>query len=200
MLSLRFSRAAPTDTPLIMTPLVVTRPFELERSERQLWFGEPPRGLIFRSSDIYLIPLSLLCAGFSVFWETSVLRENAPGFFVLWGIPFVLLGVYITIGRFFADAWRRGRTSYALTTERIIIRTGASIKSLSLRTLTDVTLTERPDGRGTITFGPTPYLSTMYGGMRWPGRTQPPMFELIPGAREVDAQIRKAQQMTGGVP
>ncbi len=195
-----FHTLRPPTPPFIMSPLVVTRPLELERGERQLWFGEPPRGLILRGSDVYLIPLSLLCAGFAVFWETSVLRENAPAFFALWGIPFVLLGVYITIGRFFADAWRRSRTSYALTTERVIIRTGASIKSLSLRTLADVTLTERPDGRGTITFGPTPYLSTMYAGMRWPGRAQPPMFELIPDARQVDAQIRKAQQMTGGVP
>lgn len=143
---------------------------------------------------MYLIPFSLFWAGFCVFWEASVLRTDAPGFLALWGIPFMLMGVYITIGRFFADAWRRSRTSYALTSERVIIRSGESIKSLSLRTLTDVTLTERPDGRGTITFGPMPYLSAMYAGMPWPGRTQAPMFELIPGARAVYAQIRQAQQ------
>lgn len=177
-----------------MTPLVVTRPFELERSERQLWFGEPPKGIMLRASDAYMIPFSLLWGGFAVFWEAGVLRSGAPSTFELFGIPFVLVGFYITIGRFFADAWRRGRTSYALTTERVIIRSGSSIKSLNLRTLTDVTLTERSDGRGTITFGPTPYRAAMYAGTPWPGITQPTMFESIPGAREVYAQIREAQQ------
>ena len=55
----------------------------------------------------------------------------------LFGIPFVLIGIYITIGRFFVDAWRRKGTSYGLTTARVIIRSGASIKSRSLRTLSD---------------------------------------------------------------
>jgi hypothetical protein len=31
----------------------------------------------------------------------------------LFGNPFVLVGLYITVGRFFFDAWRRGRTDAA---------------------------------------------------------------------------------------
>jgi hypothetical protein len=177
-----------------MTALVVTRPFELERGERQLWLGAPPQGVILRSSDVYMIPFSLFWAGFVVFWESAVLREGAPGFFALFGVPFVLFGIYLTIGRFFVDAWRRQRTSYALTTARVIIRSGTSLKSLSLRTLSDVTLTERSDGRGTITFGPMTYLTSMYGGTPFPGVPQPPKFELIPGARAVYAQLTDAQQ------
>jgi hypothetical protein len=167
--------------------------FALERGERQLWSGVPRQGLMLRRADALLIPFSCLWAGFAVFWETSVLRSSAPGFFVLWGIPFVALGAYLAVGRFFVDAWRRARTRYGLTSDRIIIRSGASTKSLNLRTLTDVTLTERGDGLGTITFGATVFPMAMFAGASWPGVPQASAFELIPDARTVYAQIREAQ-------
>ena len=176
-----------------MPSVAQTVPFEFERGERSVWIGAPRQGLVLRPTDAFMIPFSFLWAGFAVFWEASVLRTSAPGFFALWGIPFVLIGVYITIGRFFVDAWRRGRTSYALTSERIIIRTGASTKSLTVRTLSDVTLTERHDGSGTITFGPNPFPMSMYAGTPWPGLAQPPAFEMIAEARSVYSQIRAAQ-------
>jgi hypothetical protein len=168
--------------------------FELERGERQLWAGVPRQGIVFRPADVFMIPFTLLWAGFAVFWESSVLRTNAPGFFALWGIPFVLVGIYITVGRFFFDASRRRKTTYGLTSSRVIIATGRTTKSLNLATLSDVTLTERADGSGTITFGPTTLQQTMYSGMAWPGVQQVPAFELIPDAKAVYQMIRQAQQ------
>jgi len=84
-----------------------------------------------------------------------VVTTQAPFFFKLWGIPFVLVGLYIVVGRFFVDARTRGRTFYGVTSERIIIISGVfsrQTKSLQLRTLSDISLTERADGSGTITF------------------------------------------------
>jgi len=40
---------------------------------------------------------------------------GAPPFFLLWGIPFLIVGAYITVGCFFYDAWQRGRTAYGVT-------------------------------------------------------------------------------------
>ena len=173
--------------------------FTLDRGERQLWTGAPRRGVVLRPADAFVIPFSLLWAGFVVFWEASVLRSGGPAFFALWGIPFLFAGAYITVGRFWVDARRRARTAYAVTTERIIIHTGAfstSTKSLNLRTLSDVTLNERPDGSGTITFGPVPPMAAMYAGTSWPGMPQVPSFELIPNARRVYDIIRDAQRST----
>lgn len=171
--------------------------FVLDRGERQLWAGVPKQGIAFRSSDLLMIPFSLLWGGFAVFWELSVLRESAPGFFALWGIPFVLMGLYITVGRFFVDARRRARTIYAITSDRVIMNTGAFApvtKSLNLRTLSDVTLQEKPDGTGTITFGNVNPIWSMYTGTSWPGVPQIPAFEMIRDARSVYGILRKAQQ------
>ena len=171
--------------------------FPLERGERQLWAGTPRLGVVLRQADLLMIPFSLLWCGFAVFWEVSVLRTGAPGFFALWGVPFVAWGIYVTAGRFFADAWRRGRTSYFVTSSRIVIVGGTftpSTKSLLLTTLSDVSMTERPDGTGTITFGATNPMFAMYAGMSWPGVPQVPSFEMIPDVRRVYGVVQTAQQ------
>jgi len=170
-----------TDTMLIFQD-------ELGPDEHLLWSGRPKTGLILRSSDIFLIPFSLLWGGFAIFWEISVIATGAPFFFWLWGIPFVLIGLYITIGRFFIDAQQRQKTHYALTNKRIIIISGLfnrTVKSLSLRTLSDISLSEKRNGTGTITFGPTHPVAWMYAGMAWPGtsRYMSPAFELIDAVR-----------------
>jgi hypothetical protein len=54
-----------------------------------------------RRADALFIPFSLMWAGFAFFWETMAIRGGAPFFFWLWGIPFILIGVWITVGRFF---------------------------------------------------------------------------------------------------
>jgi hypothetical protein len=176
-----------------MTSLTATQ-FSKAPNERELWSGSPRGGIVLRPADAFHIPFSVLWAGFAFFWEATALKTDASGFFALWGIPFVLVGLYIVVGRFFVDAWRRGRTLYQLTSDRVVIMTGQSIKSLSLRTLSDITLTERADGRGTITFGPSSFTSTMYAGMSWPGIPQVPAFELIPDARRVYSLVRDAQK------
>ena len=182
------------------TTTTVSVHLNLDRGERQLWAGQPKQGVMLRASDAYMIPFSILWAGFAVFWEVSVLATNAPGFFALFGVPFVLMGLYITIGRFFVDARRRAGTTYAVTTDRVIISTrlfSASTKSLNLKTLTDVTLNERSDGSGTITFGPTNPFASMYAGTWWPGFAQTPSFEMISDARRVYDLIRSAQRDKG---
>lgn len=173
--------------------------FSLDRGERQLWAGVPRQGLLLRPADIFLVPFTVLWAGFAVFWEASVVRQGAPLFMALWGIPFVAVGLYITVGRFLIDRRRRARTTYALTSERILIGSGLwapEVKSLDLRTLSDITLQERRDGSGTITFGPTHPFAALYAGTAWPGMAQAPSFEMIPDARRVYELIREAQRST----
>ena len=167
--------------------------FDLSPGERLLWSGAPRHGLMLRAEDGLMIPFSLVWGGFAVYWNASVWRANAPSMFKLWGIPFLCVAAYITVGRFFYDAWMRSRTAYGLTTERVLISTAGfapSLKSLDLRTLPTIMLTERPDGSGTIAFAPVPQ---QFGWGRRRG-TQPPAFEAISGAKAVYEQIRAAQR------
>ncbi len=169
----------------------------LGREERLLWSAQPRQGIFLRSTDAYLIPFSLLWGGFAFFWEATVLNSNGPVFFRLWGVPFVLVGIYLIVGRFFADAKLRSRTYYGLTTERIVIVSGffsRTTKSLQLRTLSDVSLAESNGGLGTITFGTAAPWWAGTGG--WPGSRQQlsPSFESISAARDIYEKIRVAQK------
>src|SRR5262245_41322509 len=105
----------------VMQP--VTDPFrdDLDPGETILWQGQPNRQRYLLRGR-WAIPFTLAWCGFAIFWEVSVFRTDAPFFFRLWGIPFVLVGLYLVFGRFFAVAREAERTWYAVTNRRILIR------------------------------------------------------------------------------
>lgn len=180
---------------------LLTLPPEISRlittRERVLWSGRPQQGLMLRSSDVALIPFSLMWGGFAIFWESSVVRSGAPFFFRLWGIPFVVIGLYLIVGRFFADAWQRRKTVYVVTNERVLIVGGLlnrSVTSLELRTLPEMSLSLVGSDKGTLTFGSGS--NAAWGRFRFGNQTSPPpppQFEAIPDAAKVMAYIRDAQ-------
>jgi hypothetical protein len=88
---------------------------------------------------------------------------------------------------------------YALTNERIIISSGLfsrTVNSLPLKTLGEISLAEKPDFSGTITFGSARMAPSWMTGISWPGtgRYTPPAFQLIDNARSVYDSIRSAQK------
>jgi hypothetical protein len=173
---------------------------QLSSGERVLWSGQPRQGVVVRGADAFMIPFSLMWGGFAIFWEASVLTSDAPAFFVLWGIPFVLIGVYLIIGRFYFEAKQRAHTFYAVTNERILIVSGVisrKVKSLNLRTLSDLSLSEGKGNEGTISFGGGSPFASMFGGMSgWPGMEAQlgPRFEMVASAKSVFETIREAQR------
>jgi hypothetical protein len=174
---------------------------ELTSGETLLWTGQPGTGIRLRPADALMIPFSLLWAGFAVFWEVSVFRTDAPFFFRLWGIPFVLVGLYIVFGRFVAGAWQRSRAVYGLTSRRVIIvggLTSRQTRSLPLQQLGPMTLHERADRSGTITFGSVPSANAWMAGSGWPGlgRQLPLSFDMVEHARDLYTRIHEAQQAT----
>lgn len=177
-------------------PAEITR--ELSVGERVLWSGQPRRGISLVAADLGLIPFSLMWGGFAFYWEWSVLHSGAPAFFAIWGIPFVAIGVYMIIGRFFVDAWHRSRIFYAVTNERVLIVDtlfSTVVKSLSLRTLSEMTLTDHSEGTGTILFGNSTIPAAVRSFSAWPTmkRRMGPQFERIPDARQVRELILRAQ-------
>lgn len=171
----------------------------LDTGESLLWTGKPKQGVKLRASDAFMIPFSLMWGGFAFYWEFSVNSLGAPFFFKLWGIPFVLMGVYLIIGRFLFDARRRKNTRYGITESRIIIKSGVfkeSIKSLHIKTLSNITLIEKNDKSGTIVLGNESGFSELLRGTGWPGadRNMAPAIEMIENIRPVYQKIIKLQE------
>ena len=133
------------------------RPY-LAPGETILWRGKPEKGHLLGPHDIFMIPFSIFWCGFAVFWFVTALI-NAPLPFALFGIPFVCVGLYMVVGRFFHIAWLRKNTAYIITTAKIIRRRGKRIDMLDARTMPTVHVTARTDGTGTIQFGEFVYYS-----------------------------------------
>jgi hypothetical protein len=159
----------------------------LLEDERILWSGRPAQGLRLTPADALLIPFSIVWCAFVTFWEAAVIAVNAPLLFKLWGVPFILVGLYLLAGRFCIDAWLRERTRYAVTNRRILItRSGrfAALVALDRDKLPVIEVQERRDGHGTITFGQAPS-QLVIGPMRRPRAPMPPQFVAIDNVRHV---------------
>ncbi len=173
---------------------------ELNPGERIIWSGQPQQGLMLRPSDALMIPFSLLWGGFALFWEFSVVSGGAPFFFMLWGVPFVLVGLYMIVGRFFFDRAQRSKTYYALTNEQVIIISGVfnqNTQTLDIKKLPELNISAKRDGRGTITFGASPPFSWMRSGVGFPNMGRyyaAPSFEMIEDAKNVYQQIKRLQR------
>jgi len=153
---------------------------ELLPEEKILWADQPLPGRLFSPADLFLIPFSLFWLGFSIFWMVmaSAGARTAPGsigiIFPLFGLPFVLIGLYLVFGRFIYTHYRRKNTLYAVTDQRIIIMNrmfNKTVRSEKINSITTIDKYVRRDGSGTISFGMMPYPteysnSRMYYGRR----------------------------------
>jgi hypothetical protein len=135
---------------------------ELLSGENILWQGKPDQKMVFTKSDILLIPFSLLWGGFALFWEANVLGigiipNKAPGDvflpFALFGIPFVLMGLYFIFGRFVYKNYMKSMTDYFVTNQRILISSKNTIRTIELKSINSTTKRINSNGQGSITFG-----------------------------------------------
>lgn len=133
------------------------RPY-LAPGEAILWRGKPESGHLLGPQDFIMIPFSIFWCGFAIFWFVTAL-QNTMLPFALFGIPFVCMGLYITVGRFFHTAWLRKNTAYVITSSKVIRRRGNRIDMLEAATFPTIYVTARTDGTGTIRFGESVYYS-----------------------------------------
>ena len=172
----------------------------LHSGERLLWFGRPKQGLLLRGEDAFLIPFSLIWS-LPTFPGAFSALVSGGGEFDFFNFLFAIAGFYLLIGRFLIDMWLRAHTQYGLTERQaIIVSNGFSqqIRYVNLKTLSDLKLTLRRDGRGTIELGKPKF--NIFGrraSRAMPslgtGQYLPPAFEAIPDARRVYDLIVQAQ-------
>jgi hypothetical protein len=102
----------------------------LQPAESVLWSGRSDPAVMFTAADIYLIPFSVLFCGFSVFWLVGATASepsgSTAGVFPLFGVPFVIIGLYYLVGRFLVKWILKRTTAYAITDRRAIVLVGRS--------------------------------------------------------------------------
>ncbi len=120
--------------------------------EYVLWHGMPEQRSPFTKQDIFLIPFSLIWGGGVVFWELNAIKSGAPLLFAIFGIPFVLIGLYLIFGRFIYIKYAMKHTYYAVTNRRVLRCLRKRIEARPLDSLPFIEISYEKDGMGTITF------------------------------------------------
>jgi hypothetical protein len=177
---------------------------DLFPGERVLWEGRPARHPLFQPADALLVPFSIMWCGFAVFWEASALTDDGPGpslFRALWGIPFVLIGLYLVGGRFVVHAITSRRTRYVITDRRVLVIGGLSgtcTTSAYLSSLPPPVITVGPDGSGSLAFGAFPnswgaLSQRTDGGRGAANQPMPPVLWHIPEVRRVRDLVANSQ-------
>jgi hypothetical protein len=172
---------------------------ELTSGERVLWTGKPDSRRWLYPEDVLLVPFSVMWGGFAIFWEASVLAATSAHettatrlFFGLWGVPFVLIGLYLIFGRVFARRWLRRQTLYALTDRRVLSfspswRGRSRVRMIWLSSRPPLEKHIRHEGQGTVCVGQTA------PGQRWVGGTTGwPAAGIMKGSAIVLADIPDA--------
>jgi len=137
----------------------------LSPGEQIKWVGQPDPKKHFTRQDFFVVPFTLLWAGFAVFWETTAIVSGAPAFFDLFGSAFVLVGLYMTMGRFFYRSYVRRHTRYVITNRRVLsvvqrLR-AETIETLPLHEIVSISTHSGAAARGSVEFGlPSPYRDT----------------------------------------
>ena len=134
------------------------RPY-LEPGEQILWLGKPETLHLLSAQDVFLIPFSFLWFGFAVFWEGLVIK-NGASLFSLFGIPFVLMGLYFVFGRFIYRWYLLKHTTYVITTQKILRRRNKKVEMLQGYSMPPVQVKEHRDGLKSILFGQSSFFQT----------------------------------------
>ena len=146
---------------------------------------KPGEGHLFTAQDAFMIPFGIFWLGFSLFWEYNAIKIG--GFPAIFGIPFVLIGLYLLGGRFFHTAWQRKRTAYVITNKRILRSRNGKIDTLDASNLPPMQLQTFSDGSGTILFV---YSGSSYSGGRYRHRTETVFsLENVPDVLKVQRHI-----------
>ena len=103
---------------------------ELETDEQIIWSGKEIRKL-FSKGDITQLPFYIIWLGFACYWEITAIKQGAPFVMILFGIPFVLIGIFMLVG----TPIRRitgPEKIYAVTNKRLIFVVKEEIQIFNL--------------------------------------------------------------------
>lgn len=124
----------------------------LDSDETVLWRGEPGRGHVLGGQDAFLLFFGVFWLGFSLFWEYTVFQAGGQLFMLLFGLPFVAVGLYLVFGRPIQRVLLRGRVQYLVTSKKLLVRSGADMRLYDGQDLPPMHVRMHRDGTGSILF------------------------------------------------
>ena len=172
----------------------------LRPGETLEWVGTPRGGIRFRRSDALIIPLTFVAGAATIYAAYTQWQTDAPVEVLAFSAIGVLVALYFMFGRFLFEMLVREDAVYGLTNDRALILSGLlgrSIRGVVLKGLSEITLEEHSDKRGTITFGRTGMTSGLSSftpestSSRQPAA---PAFEMIENAANVYQLIQSIQR------
>ena len=172
----------------------------LDDDERILWQGQPVRGVDWAALADPRSAFGLFFAGFALFWTLTARQMAGSGSaFPFFGLPFLIVGLHMAVGRVFWDAYLRARTHYTLTDRHAFIATSSlgkrRLDRFALDAQTPLVLEIGPPG--SVYFGESAIRHSV-SGMGRHGRTRSFTerrrhgFERIADARAVYQLLREA--------
>lgn len=129
----------------------------LTDQEQVLWTGMPEKGRLFTGQDLCSFRSGLCGWLFPCFGRWRLWKSSAPLFSSLFGLPFIGIGVYLVFGVFIQRLRLRGRTFYAITNKKIMIKRGNRIAMYDAWDLPPMSIRIHKNGNGTIVFQETVY-------------------------------------------
>jgi hypothetical protein len=127
----------------------------LVAGERLLWAGRPRRGFSFSLSDLGVLVFGLVFLGFACFWTYGSYAMAGDIWFSAFGIPFILVGLYLVFGWPMARMVGRNGSLYGVTDQRILRLRAGRLAAMTLEALPPLSIEEMADGTGTIHFSET---------------------------------------------
>lgn len=125
------------------------QPF-LQPGEPVLWCGAPGPGKLSNTGTIPLL-FGLVWLVFSLFWEATVVMSGQI-VMMLFGLPFVIIGVLMVFGEPLRRAKLKGKVYYVVTDRRLLIRQGQELKIFTPEMLPPMQIRMNANGTGTIYF------------------------------------------------
>ncbi len=122
----------------------------LDVDEILLWQGRPEKGNYFKRDSIFTIPFGLFFFLFACFW--AGIAGSASPFLILFALPFMATGLYLSFGMIIHRAILLSKTEYAITNKKLIRICNGKIDIVYGNQVNNLEIVTNKDGTGTITF------------------------------------------------
>ena len=163
---------------------------ELVSGEEMLWSGKPGLSILSSRGTVFMLLFGIFWLGFSLFWEFGAIvayLESGVIIFPIFGIPFVIIGLFLVFGLPVYMRHKKKNTVYAVTSKRLIIitykRRDKDVQTTFIKDIKGINKTVKRNGVGTIVFGNNPalaYMGVNSGMIRYGGAYGPYYGEMCP--------------------